>query len=732
MATSLAAAGSNLPEFITSIGPVKAIGSFVGFFSLLALLKYKNAIARRIRQVREESWIFGAGVTMERIVIDHGGDVVEGGDDKTTLLQSGNNNNKAKASGVFQDLSLMELDPDFRAKSQKEGHKVISLGEYMAQLRPKGLPKQISVEDTPKIIQREIEAGLAAGLLKVLGPNLGRALLPAVGTGLIQKQAQGLASRIATKWVLSSEGAISESQDKAGIPLSLMTLLAISDTNAKINSGKTPVKDDSVPNLGLSAIDKMKVGEIVKGPTFVQALEDTFLVPNDFIIAKHFDLAVQGMEKILAGHDERGDLTSTELKMAQDEAIQNEHDDHKDAQDYKKNKMAEENHQYDPEDRRVGEPVPVNPRLFPDLYLGWGDAINSHTKREVVKMRLLSVLLNKLGANYYRRAEGEPESSLFRVRVKEGDVPVTTPWELVQLLQDSGHKIEVVPTSRMTTFGVALCVKEKDDSWSNIPLGVFLETGYEDKQGNMAPAMMPHSGLDMFITGPLAGSRADGTPSTLQLQHFVGIEGFCGWHPHSNAEVSFNQAVERGPRLDGQDAVRAARIAGLYANCLNGLATELELPFGGYGLTAVCNDSAALVQQCLYGVNTIYPMTSIGRFMLRTMRYAEQFQDKLAVQSNNNQLDLELQDLSAVVQAMKMIPSDLNASPSNAQSAATRLLATLQPTLSLKLMKDSKKVMESILEEETMSTDTTQKARELKKIRQVEKDNAVLVNGSTN
>ena len=124
--------------------------------------------------------------------------------------------------------------------------------------------------------------------------------------------------------------------------------------------------------------------------------------------------------------------------------------------------------------------------------------------------------MNKLGANYHRLAEGDED--IFKIRMKEGDKPMTKPWELIQALQEIGHKVEVVPTSHMTSFGIGLCVKEQGDTWSNIPLGVFLETGYEDRYGNMAPAMMPHSGLDMFITGPLAGHRADGTQSELHIQ----------------------------------------------------------------------------------------------------------------------------------------------------------------------------------------------------------------------
>ena len=62
----------------------------------------------------------------------------------------------------------------------------------------------------------------------------------------------------------------------------------------------------------------------------------------------------------------------------------------------------------------------------------------------------------------------------------------------------------------------------------------------------MAPAMMPHSGLNMYIKGPIAGNRADGTQSELSIQHFIGIEGFCGWKSHANPDVPFNEAIPMG------------------------------------------------------------------------------------------------------------------------------------------------------------------------------------------
>lgn len=76
-------------------------------------------------------------------------------------------------------------------------------------------------------------------------------------------------------------------------------------------------------------------------------------------------------------------------------------------------------------------------------------------------MRLLSLLLNRLGANYQEMAEGIPPSSdWFSVQMTSNGPATTKPSELVQALIESGHDIQVVPTLRLTTFGLALCVKE--------------------------------------------------------------------------------------------------------------------------------------------------------------------------------------------------------------------------------------------------------------------------------
>jgi hypothetical protein len=353
------------------------------------------------------------------------------------------------------------------------------------------------MENIPKVVQLELESGLALALLKALGPNMGAALLPVVGIGPVQSKAKSLASDIATKWLMSDkdEIAIGGSNDKGGIPIPFMTLLAITDANAKLNSsGKSP---ENMETSDVSAIDMMKAGEVVfDGVSFSEV---------SLIEQFDFDAAIAEMEQKLDQPEVCFDIGDCQLKGAQDSASEDE--------PIPSSKPSG----YDPDDRAMVEPVPINERLFPGLHLGWGSAKSSHTKREVLKMRLLSVILNKLGANYYRISNGE--NGIFSVRMAATEKPITTPSEFIQALIDSGHTVEAVPTSRITTFGIALCVKEDDVTWSHIPLAVFLESGYEAKDGSgVTPAMMPHSGLNLMISGPLAGTRKDGTPSELHVQ----------------------------------------------------------------------------------------------------------------------------------------------------------------------------------------------------------------------
>lgn len=60
----------------------------------------------------------------------------------------------------------------------------------------------------------------------------------------------------------------------------------------------------------------------------------------------------------------------------------------------------------------------------------------------------------------------------------------------------------------------------------------------------------------------------------------------------------------------------------------------------------------------------------------------------------------EADDLCALIRAMRQIPSDINASPTNASNAAKRMLHCLPRERPFMMMDDTKRVMQSILNEE--------------------------------
>lgn len=197
----------------------------------------------------------------------------------------------------------------------------------------------------------------------------------------------------------------------------------------------------------------------------------------------------------------------------------------------------------------------------------------------------------------------------------------------------SHEEVQVAPSSRLTTFGVGMCVEEKDGFWTNVaPLGIFLESGYEeDRHGRIAPSMLPDYGLDMYISGagPLTGKRGG---DALRVDSLFSISlvlnvtldvirmQMLRCPPSSVKQFRPTSIYKERTRF-----VLLTRIAGHFAaNVLNCLATQPGLHFGGYGLTAVYNDSADIAGgYCMAKTPSIYPMTSIGQclFAQRTTIY---------------------------------------------------------------------------------------------------------------
>jgi len=586
------------------------------FVVLQSIIRYRKAIHERLRQVKEDSLLFGSGMV------------------RCTHPQQ---QNVAWAH-------FLQLNPDFQRQHQDRFH-LVSLGECLSSLRPANISKDMEISDT---MQQEIEATVASAILKALGPLFGPAVLPTLGTCSVGKRMDQLAASMASLFLISSSV---DPTIQGAIPMTLFTLSAVSAVNEKASR----IRHEQNATT-LSPLEKMQIGEVGIKPSFNLEIPENeeLLIPNPFIVSQHWERAISGMEARM------------------------------DAQD-KPN--------YNPEDKSMPIPTPVNERLLPGLFYGWGVANCTHTKREIVRNRLMSVLLNRLGRNYfyYSTKENVAKETLICLKISEFTLPIYRPSDFVKALMDCGHDIRVGPRTHLTTFGVALCIQEEDGTWSNVPIAYFLESDYENKNGEPAYACLPHGGLNLDMTGPLVDEGA----SSCNIQHFLSINGMCGWNSDHNGDVPWLESIPICEPWRGKDAVRAVRLAALSAVVTNAVGTEDELPFGGYGLTGACNDSAALIEKVMRGTTNIYPLMTSGRYMTRIVRRMNRLRDAF-VQHNDPLLREDTKALDLLMEAAVKMRSDLLASPTNAADSTRRMLICLPKGLPFKLLQESKRVLEDI------------------------------------
>jgi hypothetical protein len=120
----------------------------------------------------------------------------------------------------------------------------------------------------------------------------------------------------------------------------------------------------------------------------------------------------------------------------------------------------------------------------------------------------------------------------------------------------------------------------------------------------------------------------------------------------------------------------------------------MGLPFGGYGVLGVCNDSAALIDFALRGETDIYPLISTGRFLFHCAHRLKVLRDAF---SKDSSMAKAMRDLGLLLTAACTMESDIHNSPSQLISATRRYLVT-SPQSYFQITEDSKKVMKSIAE----------------------------------
>lgn len=562
-------------------------------------------------------------------------------------------------------IKALELHPSF--KYEHASWPMCSLGEYLSTLHFFTDDDDDDVKDAaPKRIQRiekELYVVMASLLMQSLGNTVGEALLPVLGMKPAETMFQTISNKIVSYFVAKFfvDAQTGEdwdpTEDLAALPINVSEIISFVNLNQKLRNG----------NMDESPMKWMNRGEIAYDPSFhtPEDSSEEIIVPNPFVIEEHYDIAILNMEDRIRASQRKDGGKET----------------------------------YHPDSKEYPEPTPINPVILPDLHLGWGNAKRTHTEREILRNRLFAVLLTKLSHNYDLLCKGQDEDC-FVVQMK--GVDCILPDEFLKVLCDSGHTIEVCPRSTITTFGMAACIKEADGSWTNIPVAFFFRTGYESHRQRAAYLHSLHGGIDLNIKGPLVGTdRNTGLSNKCDVQFYMAIEGMCGWHSNWNADVPWIDPVSTTKIYTQEEALMAVRMAGMLACTFNQIGTEMNLPFGGYGVLGVCNDTAAIVDFAVRGETNMYPLISTGRFLMHTAKFLGGIHDGL-LQNNkgadgkaSKKMKASISDSLRLANAACNMRTDIHCSPKQMIGAARRYSANY-PVSYFQINEDSKEVMQEI------------------------------------
>ena len=350
---------------------------------LYYLYRYRSSIKARVKEIEKN-------VSLVKVVRN-----------KTSPTNTTNNNKKKNR------VICMELDDKFIKNNPKWN--MMSLGAYLSQLEPADDDSGLLFNHL--FLQKELEITIGDMLLKSLGKTYGAALLPILGAGSVAGSIATLSNKISkflAKSILlksddddddDTENAAespAEAFDPLSLDLSLMELVSF------VNLYQKTITQDNTSSSYVTPLEYLSRGENAAGELAYDMGDDddddNSKFPRIFDM-NEFETYVTKMEdRIIVLLDE-----------------------------------------YDPNDRSFPPPTPINERLLPGLYLGKGDIKYTHTKREGIEHRLISVLLNKLCHNYYKLAKGGNVGECFKVVC--GGKRCLFPEELIQALIDCGHKV---------------------------------------------------------------------------------------------------------------------------------------------------------------------------------------------------------------------------------------------------------------------------------------------------
>lgn len=289
--------------------------------------------------------------------------------------------------------------------------------------------------------------------------------------------------------------------------------------------------------------------------------------------------------------------------------------------------------------------------LAPGLFQG--DLPSATSDAQVKRNRVMAEVFGRLSNN-----ASLPEGEKFTVA--HGGKQYSKLEDFAKALQADGYEVNVSFESRVANFANLKTVVPGSNppKFVDVPAPLMVKTGLKDALGKEAVVPAAHSEMVVSIK---AGPNTRGPKLDADLKFYQGVSG-TGFFPcNVHADPSWCGRVSQA-KVSGAKALEAITVAGAFTDVVNTTAKEKKLYADGYGITGVCNDSVAVVQQAITGRADMYPLLMKDEVLYGALK--ERLNDA-------NKAD----DASykAIRRAMSQLPSDVRHNDSQKRRALASL-----------------------------------------------------------
>ncbi len=237
--------------------------------------------------------------------------------------------------------------------------------------------------------------------------------------------------------------------------------------------------------------------------------------------------------------------------------------------------------------------------------------------------------------------------------VKYGTKEFTRVDDFLKALKADGYQVNVKFEQRIANFAALKTVVPGSNppKFVDVPAPVMAKTGIKDAQGREATVPVAHSEMVVSIK---AGPKTKGPKLDADIKFYQGTGG-TGFFPCDVMATPEWCGKSTLATVSGDKALKAIKVAGAFTDLVNSTAATKDLYMGGYGVTGVCNDSVAIVEQAVTGKAHEYPLLMNDAI----------FKDEI----NKRLTDADKRDdplYQSIATAIRQLPTD------NSQNATTR------------------------------------------------------------